>query len=166
MFTQHATLRLTTSRLSRVMSTNMESTFERLFSAAQSKDPSVKGNSDLARLVNELPQTITNWQKRGVPKAKLTDLARSLNVHAEWLASGTGPMKTDAVSEPVYHSAPSETHPPSVDDLLNLLSQRLNETDESTKSSVGQMLLKYSENPDPNSRIANAIKALLDDKDK
>lgn len=67
----------------------MSTTFERLFEAARTKFPDlVQNRSDLARFLNESPQSISNWEKRGVPKAKLTDLAGRLGVAAEWLDKG------------------------------------------------------------------------------
>ena len=73
----------------------MSTTFDRLLDAARAKFPDlVQNRSDLARFLNESPQSISNWEKRGVPKAKLTDLGQRLGVTAEWLDKGK--MEPDA----------------------------------------------------------------------
>ena len=46
------------------------------------------GNSAIARLLNESPQVVTNWQKRGVPPKKFLDIARALGKDVEWLQTG------------------------------------------------------------------------------
>lgn len=47
--------------------------------------------SRLKDIIGESAQTITNWQNRGVPQAKITSLARKLQVFSEWLETGKGP---------------------------------------------------------------------------
>lgn len=71
----------------------MESAFERLLSAARELKPGVIANkSDLAKYLNESPQSITNWQTRGIPKSKLLSVARAIGISAEWLETGVGEM--------------------------------------------------------------------------
>lgn len=71
----------------------MESAFERLLRAAKELKPGVIANkSDLAKYLNESPQSITNWQSRGIPKSKLLTVARAFGISAEWLESGAGNM--------------------------------------------------------------------------
>ncbi len=47
--------------------------------------------SDLALHRNVLPQHVNNWIRRGVPIARLDDLAQLLCVHTRWLRTGLGP---------------------------------------------------------------------------
>ncbi len=71
----------------------MESAFERLLSAARELKPGLIANkSDLAKYLNESPQSITNWQTRGIPKSKLLSVARAIGISAEWLETGAGAM--------------------------------------------------------------------------
>lgn len=69
----------------------MESAFDRLLRAAIELKPGVIANkSDLAKYLNESPQSITNWQSRGIPKGKLLDVARAIGVSPDWLLTGSG----------------------------------------------------------------------------
>ncbi|MGC1329412.1 LexA family transcriptional regulator [Pseudomonas sp.] len=47
--------------------------------------------SDLALHRNVLPQHVNNWIRRGVPVARLDDIAQLLCVHTRWLRTGLGP---------------------------------------------------------------------------
>lgn len=47
--------------------------------------------SDLALHRNVLPQHVNNWIRRGVPIARLDDIAQLLCVHTRWLRTGLGP---------------------------------------------------------------------------
>lgn len=77
----------------------MESAFERLLSAARELKPSLIANkSDLAKYLNESPQSITNWQTRGIPKSKLLSVARAIGISVEWLETGQGRMEVGGIS--------------------------------------------------------------------
>ena len=48
------------------------------------------GWAELARRINEKPQTVNNWKARGqIPAAKLAKVASALEVTADWLLSGS-----------------------------------------------------------------------------
>ncbi|MGY4490863.1 LexA family transcriptional regulator [Pseudomonas sp. TE3610] len=47
--------------------------------------------SDLALHRKVLPQHVNNWIRRGVPIARLDDIAQLLCVHTRWLRTGLGP---------------------------------------------------------------------------
>jgi len=47
--------------------------------------------SDLALHRNVLPQHVNNWIRRGVPVARMDDIAQLLCVHSRWLRTGLGP---------------------------------------------------------------------------
>lgn len=69
----------------------MESAFDRLLRAAIELKPGVIANkSDLAKFLDESPQSITNWQSRGIPKGKLLSVARAIGVSPDWLLTGEG----------------------------------------------------------------------------
>lgn len=56
--------------------------------------------SDLAKLLNQSPQTINNWEKRGISRDGLLDAPGIIGCRAEWLRKGAGPMEgDDSVSE-------------------------------------------------------------------
>lgn len=72
----------------------MESAFDRLLRAAIELKPGVVTNkSDLAKYLNESPQSITNWQSRGIPKGKILDVAKAVGVSPDWLVTGSGSMQ-------------------------------------------------------------------------
>lgn len=64
----------------------MNEIFERLTQAAAKLD--LQGNSNIARFLNESPQVVTNWSKRGVPARKIIEIAPLLGVSPEWLQTG------------------------------------------------------------------------------
>ena len=51
-----------------------------------------EGPSDVARLLNESPQTVNNWLTRGVSKEGLLLAQRLIGVNATWVESGEGEM--------------------------------------------------------------------------
>ena len=115
----------------------METAFDRLLNAAiQLKPGVIAGKSDLAKFLNESPQTITNWQSRGLPRAKILDVAKAIGVTPEWLLDGSGPMTpqgrdgyaTDAVAD--TNTATGESfyiHASSPEDLAVKLAEKGNE---------------------------------------
>lgn len=87
MFTQNANIACNNATFSFVNLDAMKTTFDILLEAARTKFPNlVDGPSDLARLLDESPQTITNWKKRGAPKGKIVDIAAKIGVPVEILA--------------------------------------------------------------------------------
>lgn len=46
--------------------------------------------SELALAINEFPQTITNWSKRGVSKSGALKIAEKFNINPTWILSGEG----------------------------------------------------------------------------
>lgn len=74
----------------------MDDVFLRLQEKA--KELGAEGNSAIGRLLNESPQVVTNWQKRGVPPKKYFDIAKAIDESVEWLKTGIRPRK-----EPTYN---------------------------------------------------------------
>lgn len=89
----------------------MNDVFDRLQDKA--KEKGAIGNSAIARLLNESPQVVTNWQKRGIPPRKYLDIAKALGVSVEWLQTGkesrketTYNLASDAMELPKRKRAP------------------------------------------------------------
>jgi phage repressor protein C with HTH and peptisase S24 domain len=77
---------------------HMHASTERLYQAAkQMRD--VSGQSAVARLLNESPQTVKNWETRGVSRAGAMTAETVIGVRAAWLLTGEGSM-TAASSTP------------------------------------------------------------------
>ena len=77
----------------------MTGVYDRILSRLDSLDMS---ESDLARAVNESPQTLHNWKQRGaVPAGKLLSVATVLRVSTDWLlgAEDKNPQMEDLVGE-------------------------------------------------------------------
>lgn len=69
----------------------MHETMKRLYEAARV----LKGAefpSEAARLLDESPQTLKNWEGRGISKGGLLKAQEIIGCRAEWLTSGFGPM--------------------------------------------------------------------------
>ena len=63
----------------------------RLYEAAEALR-GLKGQSEVARALNASPQTINNWEARGMSKAGMLNAQAVLGCSANWLASGEGEM--------------------------------------------------------------------------
>lgn len=48
---------------------------------------------ETAKAIDEFPQTITNWKKRGVSKAGALKAAAKFGVAANWILTGEGKKK-------------------------------------------------------------------------
>jgi phage repressor protein C with HTH and peptisase S24 domain len=96
-------------------------TGQRLLAAAKALKQA-DGPSDLARLLNVSPQTITNWLKRGVSKDGMLLAQRLIGVNATWIETGEGEMP-DPV--PQHNSVPD--HPPITEDRDALIKRLLPE---------------------------------------
>jgi hypothetical protein len=77
----------------------MHKTTERLYLAA-AELRKIKGQSQIARLLNESPQTVKNWETRGVSLPGALKAQTTLGVSAAWLLEGTGQMTSDGTSVP------------------------------------------------------------------
>ncbi|MGL4588440.1 MAG: LexA family transcriptional regulator [Acinetobacter ursingii] len=53
-------------------------------------EASGKTQEETAKLIDESPQTITNWKRRGVSKAGALKAASKFNVSANWILTGNG----------------------------------------------------------------------------
>lgn len=68
----------------------MNQEMKRLYEAA-SEARGIRGQSDLARVLNTSPQTIHNWETRGISKQGLLSIQTTLGILASWVQSGHGP---------------------------------------------------------------------------
>lgn len=59
--------------------------------------------AELARLLNESPQTIHNWEIRGLSKQGALSAQSVLGVNATWLNNGTGDMFVSSSNEQFSH---------------------------------------------------------------
>lgn len=78
----------------------MHATTERLYQAAL-EIHNQSGQSAVARLLNESPQTVKNWESRGVSKQGAIKIEQQLGIRASWLLTGQGPMHAQAHSSNV-----------------------------------------------------------------
>ena len=69
----------------------MHPQMERLYLAARELRKA-QGQSELARTLNTSPQTIYNWESRGVSKQGMLLAQRIVGCSASWLETGKGPM--------------------------------------------------------------------------
>lgn len=110
MFKQKANARCNNKSFRAVNLLHMADSFDRLFLAAQLLHPEehIDGPSALGRFLGELPQAMTNWKSRGVPKSKIGALARRIGCRAEYLEFGDAPM----VDAPQQYAHANPAPPP------------------------------------------------------
>lgn len=110
MFKQKANSACNNKAFRAVSLLRMADDYDRLFLAAQLLHPEehIDGPSALGRFLGELPQAMTNWKSRGVPKSKIGALARRIGCRAEYLEFGDGPMK----AAPMKYEAGQPLAPP------------------------------------------------------
>jgi hypothetical protein len=66
---------------------------QRLTDALSAFDPSAEVNPTyVARVLNESPQTVTNWRNRGVSEAGAINAQRLFGVSCTWILDGLEPM--------------------------------------------------------------------------
>lgn len=74
----------------------MHASIERLYEAA-AKIKGVTGKSNVARLLNISPQTLKNWEVRGISNEGAITAQQVMGCSAVWITDGTGPMSTTTV---------------------------------------------------------------------
>ena len=92
----------------------MHPTMERLYQAANELK-AISGQSDLARLLNTSPQTVNNWEARGISSDAALDAEIKVGCSAVWLKKGIGKMHPNSKIEaqPKYDQ--------SIEDVIKLL---------------------------------------------
>jgi phage repressor protein C with HTH and peptisase S24 domain len=71
----------------------MHMQMKRLYEAAKVLR-GLEGQSEVARALNASPQTISNWEKRGISKSGMLTAQSVLGCDANWLETGEGEMIT------------------------------------------------------------------------
>lgn len=66
---------------------DMHETMERLYKVAKD-NAGIDGQSALAKRLNQSPQTLNNWEVRGMSKAGILQAAKEFFVSANWLETG------------------------------------------------------------------------------
>lgn len=71
----------------------MHDTMKRLYTAARELHQ-LEGQSAIARKLNASPQTVKNWETRGISQKGLIEIQKTLAISIEWLETGKGQMQT------------------------------------------------------------------------
>lgn len=81
----------------------MHEQMKRLYEAAKVLKR-IYGQSELARAINASPQTIHNWQERGISKQGMLKAQEVIGCSALWLETGNGPMSLNVLcdSSPLF----------------------------------------------------------------
>lgn len=67
----------------------MNAQMTRLYALAR-ETRGIRGQSDLARALNTSPQTVNNWEARGISKKGLLHIQATLGFSASWVETGEG----------------------------------------------------------------------------
>lgn len=73
--------------------TFMNTAFERMLEAAE-KLRGLTNPADVARLIGQYDQMMTNWKSRGIPSKELLNIAQVIGCDPFWLRDGEGEMVT------------------------------------------------------------------------
>ncbi len=76
----------------------MHDTMKRLYKAALTLN--LSGSTDVAHALGESPQTVKNWEYRGVSKSGMLKAQDAFNVDAGWIADGVDRRITNITSAP------------------------------------------------------------------
>ena len=77
----------------------MHPSAERLYKAAKELK-GAEGQSAIARLLNESPQNVNNWESRGVSRPGAIKAQAALGCDANWVLTGGGQMASTPAAEP------------------------------------------------------------------
>lgn len=124
----------------------MNEQMERLYFAAKALK-GVAGQSELARALNQSPQTVKNWEARGVSKKGMLIAEREIGCSAVWVETGIGQMRNDGQTNitpgpdlrgrvPIiswvqagdWQQAVDNFHPGSADDWVEITCQKKTHT--------------------------------------
>jgi len=92
--------------------TGMHPTMTRLYEAAE-KIHGITGQTPLAKFLNESPQVLNNWERRGMSKTGMFKAAEQIGISAIWLLNGEGPMRPGKLGN-------TDENRPFFDDLSNV----------------------------------------------
>lgn len=129
----------------------MHPSAERLYKAAQDL-ANTTGQSAVARLLNESPQTVKNWESRGVSKAGAIKAQEVIGCSATWITTGTGPTHTSAAQTPAA--------PPTLEQALAVVARCLNDLPDSAREQAAQHLQTLARAPDSKKALAALRQAM------
>lgn len=111
MFNQLSIMAFNTNRLLGVTLACMHESAERLYQAAKILKK-IEGQSNVARVLGESPQTVKNWEKRGVSADGAISAERAIGCRASWIKSGAGDMRhADAAATNPQGAQPTGSTP-------------------------------------------------------
>lgn len=70
----------------------MHESMNRLYQAAEEL-MGIKGQSEIAKRLNASPQTVKNWETRGISKQGFIEIQKVMGISIEWLETGEGEMR-------------------------------------------------------------------------
>lgn len=82
----------------------LHETAERLYRAAKELR-GVEGPANVARLLNESPQLINNWERRGMSAAGMIRAASVIGCRVDWLKTGVGRMADEGTTKESLQSS-------------------------------------------------------------
>lgn len=80
----------------------------RLREAAAALTPPLSGQSDLARRIGQSPQTVNNWETRGVSASGATKAQKLLGISSTWIMEGMEPRYVSTSPTPDPRSRQTE----------------------------------------------------------
>ena len=130
----------------------MHETAARLYEAAEQLQNTV-GQSAVARLLNESPQVVKNWETRGVSKAGAIKAQSVIGCSVTWLATGAGLMRPSG-------AVPAVVQPPTLGEALEVVARCLNDLPDSAREQAAQHLQTLARAPDSQKALAALIQAM------
>lgn len=91
MFIHNANTAFNNKMFSCMIISDMHEQMKRLYQAAKELRDT-EGQTDVAKLLNALPQTLNNWESRGISDQGLLKAQEAIGCDAIWLRDGTGTM--------------------------------------------------------------------------
>lgn len=128
--------------------------FERLMSVAMANG--VHNSSALAVALNDSPQTITNWTRRGVSRDGALKAQEKFGISASWLLTGVGPELFRAERLAKAEAAEMALmSPPSISHALKVLADAAGRLKPAERGSAAGLLRELI--LDPHSNAADLI---------
>lgn len=151
---------------------DMHESMERLYSAAK-EIKKIEGQSAVARLLNELPQTLKNWESRGISKGGAIKAQEVIGCNANWLTEGKDHKTGFNPSNPSY-SAQEKLHPTQSGqaqaatnsvatgkDAFITIGELLKKTDPVTKAQITPLLEQLSKTPELAAELGDRLEATI-----
>ncbi|WP_147282810.1 hypothetical protein [Pseudorhodoferax soli] len=111
----------------------------------------VMNSSMLAAELNESPQTITNWARRGVSKAGALNAQQRYGISATYILTGEGPPLPSQSDQEVDPVLVRRYATPSIDKALAVIAAAAERATESERASIAGLLRELVMDPKRNS---------------